>query len=306
MPVDALPDELLVACLAVLSDLPLARAGCVSRRWRGLADRDALWRPMLMARWPELLFLRNVESLKALYGSRAVLLQTPPPPSTDAFQFIIVLSSVHLGVLLRKVVVGNDAMSWAVGSDDFLLMPDRRWSCGNRSFYEEDGVRVMDLVDGNGFKLSVTAFHNGKLGEMVPSVGHGISVLGDEDHIEPGTLRFDGVQAVVSSTISDHTLIYGAELIEQELLAPNPHWQAADRCGRWVRYEDEDEALGIDTTAADYPPEGFDPWEGFMWPPMELRVGTRFIDRDHEVVRYNPTSLQTDGFAKVLAGVRWV
>ena len=88
MPVDALPDELLVACLAVLSDLPLARAGCVSRRWRGLADRDALWRPMLMARWPELLFLQNVESLKALYGSRAVLLQTPPPPSTDAFQFI--------------------------------------------------------------------------------------------------------------------------------------------------------------------------------------------------------------------------
>jgi hypothetical protein len=53
-----------------------------------------------------------------------VLLRTLPPPSTDAFQFVVVLRS-QLGVLLSKVVSGNDEMSWAVSSDDFLLTPDR-------------------------------------------------------------------------------------------------------------------------------------------------------------------------------------
>jgi hypothetical protein len=51
----------------------------------------------------------------------------------------------------------------------------------------------------------------------------------------------------------------------------------ADACGTQTRTRQH----GIETDADDFPPEGFDPWEGFMWPPMQLRVGSHM----------NPTAL---------------
>ena len=257
MSIDDLPDDLITSCLAALSALPLARAGQASKRWRGLADHDALWLPILAARWPELLQLQHSTSLKALYRGK-MLLQRPSPRISD-FQFVVVLRSESLGVLLSKVFVGAqlrrgphliDEMSWELNCDDFLLTPDfMRWNYGSIA----EGVSVANLIEENNFELTVTLFRDGKLAEVIPSVPHGITWdhHSREDSIEEGTLRFDGVGASIGP---GHTIVFGAELIEHELPTPSPHWQtAADpghigswggpivppTCGRWVG-SDED------------------------------------------------------------------
>ena len=67
------------------------------------------------------------------------------------------------------------------------------WSCGDESFYE-GGISIVELLLANSFELSVQVFYNGELAEIIPSTG--ILSFDEADRIKPGTLRFDGMEAV--------------------------------------------------------------------------------------------------------------
>ena len=82
MPIDTLPDELLAACFAAMSARSLARAALVCVRWRGLASRDEIWRPLCLARWPSTARL-NVANYKKFFMQRKKLTKKLQPQKMD-------------------------------------------------------------------------------------------------------------------------------------------------------------------------------------------------------------------------------
>ena len=75
MPIDALPDELLLAILRCLDGVALLRAGAASQQLRAIADDDAtsLWRQLCFSRWPVTEGLQYVISYKFLWAQMCKL-----------------------------------------------------------------------------------------------------------------------------------------------------------------------------------------------------------------------------------------
>lgn len=173
MPIGIFSDDVLAACLAAFSLAAISSGPRrVSKAWRRVADSNALWRPHVVGRWPQLAALQHVESFKALFRSRLTLETAPPPPPVPGdFQFLVVLRSSRLNItLLRESFVGNENMVFNVTHKDFLTSPDVSWlNFPDVSWLQHDlenglydgGLNIEQLFKANQVKVSVEIFRAG-------------------------------------------------------------------------------------------------------------------------------------------------